>query len=457
MSNNHFSRRKFLAGAAAMGAAGAMGVGPLASCTSGSTDAGSSAGWTTRDLKLPPLLDTAPEGQELKAGVIGCGGRGSGAAFDFLNAGPGLSIVALGDVFQDRLDDLKNKLKEQKNMEVPEENCFIGFDAFEKVLDAGVDVIILATPPKFRPEHFEAAVKARKHVFMEKPVAVDPVGIRQVIAAAKMAEPWELKIVTGTQRRHQRDYIGVLQELNKGVIGEIVAANCYWNQSKLWHRNREADWSEMEFMIRDWVNWLWLSGDHIVEQHIHNIDVINWFTETHPVKAVGMGSRQRRVTGDQFDNFSIDFIYDNGMHMHSMCRQINGCVNNVSEWIVGTKGVTNCSNTILDLQGNKIFEYAYPLNENGESTGTPKVNPYVQEHIDLVTCIRRNIPINEAEQTAITNLVAIMGRTSAYTGKEVTWEEMMNADMKLGPETYIMGDIGFIQTTSVPVPGEPAR
>jgi myo-inositol 2-dehydrogenase / D-chiro-inositol 1-dehydrogenase len=456
MSNHHFSRRKFLAGAATMGAAGTLGFGPLTGCTPGSTGEGSSAVWTPRELNVPPLRDKAPEGQELKAGVIGCGGRGSGAAFDFLNAGPGLSITALGDVFQDRVNDLKNKLKEQKNMEVPEENCFIGFDAYEKVLDAGVDVVILATPPKFRPEHFEAAVKARKHVFMEKPVAVDPVGVRQVIAAAKMAEPLGLKIVTGTQRRHQRDYIGVLQELNKGVIGGIVAAYCYWNQSKLWHRNREAGWSEMEFMIRDWVNWLWLSGDHIVEQHVHNIDVINWFTGTHPVKAMGMGSRQRRVTGDQFDNFSIDFVYDNGMHLHSMCRQINGCVNNVSEWIVGTRGVTNCKDTILDFQGNKIFEYPYPLNENGESTGTPTVNPYVQEHIDLVTCIRQNIPINEAEQTAITNLVAIMGRTSAYTGKEVTWDEMMNSDMKLGPETYIMGDIGFIQTTSVPVPGEAA-
>jgi len=456
MSDNNFSRRKFLTGAATIGAVGAMGFGPLASCTTGGIKEGASAGWTPRDLNLPPLRDTAPEGKELKAGVIGCGGRGSGAAFNFLDAGPGLSVVALGDVFQDRIDGLKAKLKDQKNVEVPEENCFVGFDAFEKVIASDVDIVILATPPKFRPQHFEAAVKEQKHVFMEKPVAVDPVGIRQVIAAAKMAEPLGLKIVTGTQRRHQRDYVSVLQEINKGVIGEIVSANCYWNQSKLWHRDRQVSWSEMEFMIRDWVNWLWLSGDHIVEQHIHNIDVINWFTGMHPVKAVGMGSRQRRVTGDQYDNFSVDFVYDNGMHMHSMCRQINGCVNNVSEWIVGTKGATNCCNTITDLQGNKLFEYAYPLDENGESTGTPRVNPYVQEHIDLVTCIREDIPINEAEQTAITNLVAIMGRTSAYTGKEVTWDEIMNSDMKLGPETYIMGDIGYIETTSVPVPGEAA-
>jgi myo-inositol 2-dehydrogenase / D-chiro-inositol 1-dehydrogenase len=456
MSKNNFSRRKFIAGAAAIGAAGAMGPIMLTSCASNGSGSGSTGVWTPRELNLPPLLDKAPEGKELKAGVIGCGGRGSGAAINFLEAGSGLSIIALGDVFQDRVDDLKKKLKEQKNVEVPGENCFVGFDAFEKVINSGVDVVILATPPKFRPEHFEAAVKARKHVFMEKPVAVDPAGIRQVIAAAKMAEPLGLKIVTGTQRRHQRDYISVLQEINKGTIGEIVSANCYWNQSKLWHRNRDAKWSEMEFMIRDWVNWLWLSGDHIVEQHVHNIDVINWFTDKHPTKAVGFGSRQRRVTGDQYDNFSVDFVYENGMHLHSMCRQINGCVNNVSEWIVGTKGVTNCQNLISDLKGNKLFEYAYPLNDKGEPTKSVKVNPYVQEHIDLVTCIRQDKPINEAEATAVSCLVAIMGRVSAYSGKEVTWDEIMNSDLKLGPATYVMGDIGYIKTTSVAVPGEAA-
>lgn len=452
MNENNFSRRKFLAGAAVIGAAGTMGPAILTSCSSGGS--GSSGVWTPRELNLPPLLDLAPEGKELKAGVIGCGGRGSGAAMNFLSAGPGLSVTAIGDVFQDRVDDLKKKLKDEKGVEVPAENCFVGFDAFEKVIDSGVDVVILATPPKFRPEHFEAAVKARKHVFMEKPVAVDPVGIRQVIAAAKMAESLGLKIVTGTQRRHQRDYVAVLQEINKGVIGEIVSANCYWNQSQLWYRDRDAKWSEMEFMIRDWVNWLWLSGDHIVEQHVHNIDVINWFTGTYPKKAVGFGSRQRRVTGDQYDNFSVDFMYEDGMHLHSMCRQVNGCANNVSEWIVGTNGVTNCQNMIADLKGNKLYEYAYPLDEKGEPTKSVKVNPYVQEHIDLVTCIRQDKPINEAEATANSCLVAIMGRVSAYTGKEIIWDEMMNSDLKLGPEKYIMGDIDYIKTTSVAIPGE---
>lgn len=447
MSKNNFSRREFLAGAAAVSAAGAMGLGTLSSCGGGAGTSGAAGkyDWIPRELNLPPLLDKAPEGKELKAGVIGCGGRGSGAAINFLDAGPGLSIISLGDVFEDRLDNLKEKLKEQKNVEIPAENCFIGFDAYEKVIDSGVDIVILATPPKFRPEQFEAAVKARKHVFMEKPLAVDPAGIRRIISAAKMAESQNLKIVTGTQRRHEHSYINLLKELNNNAIGNIVSANVYWNGGQLWYRENKPEWSEMEWMIRDWVNWCWLSGDHIVEQHVHNLDVANWYTGTHPVKALGFGSRQRRVTGDQYDNFSIDYVYEDGRHMHSTCRQIDGCTNGVYEIFHGTKAIATTVGhkpQIVDSAGNQLF-----LAEGSE------ISPYVQEHIDLVTCIRNDITINEAEQTAISNMVAIMGRVSAYTGKEVTYEEMMNSDMKLGPETYIMGDIGYIENAEVPVPG----
>jgi predicted dehydrogenase len=446
MSSNNFSRRKFLSGAAAVGAASAMGVGTLASCSGGGETAGTGVyDFQKREYKLPPMLDTAPDGPELKAGIIGCGGRGSGAAINFLDAGPNLTITALGDVFQDRVDSLKEKLKNEKSLEVPDENCFVGFDAFEKVIDSGVDIVILATPPKFRPEHFEAAVKARKHVFMEKPLAVDSAGIRQIIAAAKMADSQGLKVVTGTQRRHQHSYINLWNEINNNGIGHIVSANVYWNGGKLWHRDNNPSWSEMEWMIRDWVNWCWLSGDHIVEQHVHNIDVANWFIGEHPVKAVGFGSRQRRVTGDQYDNFSVDFVYEDGRHVHSMCRQINGCANGVYEIFHGTKAIAITAggkNQIVDAAGNQLFE------AQGSET-----SPYVQEHINLVTCIRQDIPFNEAEATAESNLVAIMGRVSAYTGKEVTYDEMMNSDMKLGPTTYVMGDIGYIEKATVPVPG----
>jgi predicted dehydrogenase len=330
---------------------------------------------------------------------------------------------------------------------VPKESCFVGFDAFEKVIDSGVDIVILATPPKFRPEHFEAAVKARKHVFMEKPIAVDPVGIRQVLAAAKMADAAGLKVVTGTQRRHEFSYVNLYKELEKNAIGKITGANVYWNGGKLWHRDNNPDWSEMEWMIRDWVNWTWLSGDHIVEQHVHNLDVANWFIGKAPIKALGFGSRQRRVTGDQYDNFSIDYVYDDGMHIHSMCRQINSTTSGVYEIFHGTKALATTMGhkpQIVDAAGNQLWQHTPVENETG---------PYVQEHKNLITCIREDIPFNEAEATAESVMVAIMGRVSAYTGKEVTYEEMMNSDMKLGPDTYIMGDIGYMAKAEVPVPG----
>lgn len=436
--SNSLDRRKFI-GVGAVAAAGIM-VGCSAN------------GKAKREMKSVSFLDQAPDGKEIKAGLIGCGGRGTGAAINFLEAGSNLKIHALGDTFQDRIDSSKKKLNEKMGVVVPEENCFVGFDAFEKVIDSGVDVIILATPPHFRPEHFAAAVEARKNVFMEKPVAVDPVGARSVIASSKKAEALGLVVGTGTQRRHQRDYVATFEKIYEGAIGDVVSANCYWNMNQLWYRTHKKDWSEMEYMIRDWVNWTWLSGDHIVEQHVHNIDVINWFSEKHPTKAVGFGSRQRRVTGDQFDNFSIDFTYDDGMHLHSMSRQIDGCANNVSEFVMGSNGSSNCRNKIFDDKNNVIWEYKYPNKEDGSKGDRVKVSPYVQEHIDLVKAIRENKPYVEAENTAISTMCAIMGRISAYTGKEVTWEEMINSDLKLGPDKYFLGNVNIPK--SVAVPGE---
>lgn len=439
--NKHISRRNFLGKAAAAGAAGAVLPSLMNACAPGDR---------MKEVTVPEFLDQAPDGPELKAGLIGCGGRGTGAAHDFLRSGPNVRITALGDVLGDKLNKCREAILGWGN-EVADENCFIGFDAYQKVIDSGVDIIILATPPFFRPEHFAAAVEARKHIFMEKPVAVDPDGARSIMANAKKADSMGLCVATGTQRRHQRDYVSVYANIAAGAIGEIVSANCYWNGGKLWHVNPESNWSEMEAMIRNWVNWTWLSGDHIVEQHVHNIDVINWFTGTHPVKAVGFGSRQRRVTGDQYDNFSVDFVMGNGVHVHSMCRQINGCTENISEFVMGTMGSSNCRNTITDLSGKELYSYQYPLDEEGNPTGSPKVNPYVQEHIDLVTAIRTSNPYNEAEGTAISTMVAIMGRISAYTGKETTWDEMMNSDLKLGPKVYEFGPVNIPK--DIPVPG----
>jgi len=443
MKKSSISRRNFLGKAATVGAAGIVVPSIISSCARETKKAVPAVSW----------LDQAPDGPVLKAGVIGCGGRGTGAAINFLSAGPNLQITALGDTFKDRVDNCRASILKQKEQEVPEENCFVGFDAFEKVIDSGVDIIILATPPFFRPEHLAAAVAARKNIFTEKPVCVDPVGARSVMATALKAKELDLSIVTGTQRRHQRNYVATWQQIAGGAIGDIVGANAYWNQSKLWHRDANKEWTEMEWMIRDWVNWIWLSGDHIVEQHVHNLDVINWFTGSHPVSAVGMGSRQRRVTGDQFDNFSVDFTYENGMHLHSMCRQINGCANNVSERIQGTKGFTNCYDTIYDMGGTEIWKYDYPLDDEGKPSSRAMMDPYVQEHIDMVTSIRTGKPFNELENTAASTLTAIMGRISSYTGKETTWDEMMNSDLKIGPKVFEFGPVDIPK--EVPVPGEP--
>jgi myo-inositol 2-dehydrogenase/D-chiro-inositol 1-dehydrogenase len=445
-TDNSFSRRKFL-GNAALGTIAAVGATQLlSSCSSGGTA-------YKREIELLPLLDQAPDGEPIRAGVIGCGGRGTGAAKNFLNAGPNIELVALGDVFQDRIDRCRAEIKKVKGVEVADDMCFVGFDAFKKVLEQDINYVILATPPYFRPEHFQAAVEARKHVFMEKPVAVDPVGVRSVMASAKQAEAAGLCVITGTQRHHKRDYVEIFKRVaGEGAIGKIVGANAYWNQYKLWHTPREDGWSDMEWMIRDWVNWTWLSGDHIVEQHVHNLDVINWFIGKFPVSAVGFGSRQRRPSGDQYDNFSVDFIYDEVEHMHSMCRQINACTRNVSEYIRGTQGYTNCENTIWNTDGTIQFEYDYGLDESGEPMDGVKVSPYDQEHIDLITAIRNGEYVNEAEFTAKSCLTAIMGRISAYTGVEVTWDEMMSSDLKIGPETLAMGPVDI--EAIIPIPGE---
>ncbi len=422
------SRRNFLGTAAAVGALAV------------------SCGESKPKVSVPTLLDKAPDGPELKAGLVGCGGRGTGAAINFLNAGPNLKIVALGDVFRDRLDSARSQISEKHGQTVPEDHCFIGFDAFQKVTDSGVDVVIIATPPHFRPEHFAAAVGSGKHVFMEKPMAVDPVGIKSIIETAGQAKTRNLCVVTGTQRRHEKQYIETYRRIAEGAIGDITAARCYWNTSQLWYKVRIEGWSDMEWMIRDWVNWTWLSGDHIVEQHVHNLDVINWFTGSHPVKAVGFGARHRRVTGDQYDLFSVDFEFENGIHCHSMCRQIDGCADNVSEFIVGTKGSSNCKDTIFKPDGSVAWKFEVKEGEKEPNS------PYDQEHIDLVTAIRTSEPINEAISTAHSTMCAIMGRISAYTGTETTWEEMMKSDLRLGPTEYNMGKVDM--EAIIPVPGK---
>jgi predicted dehydrogenase len=460
MNKNSINRREFLKSSAMVGAAGMVGTGSLltTSCSGGNA---SSDKIVYKPLKepgsyyVPELPDLATDGKELKAGVIGCGGRGSGAAFNWLNAANGVTITALGDTYKDRLDGLASKLKKDKNIDIPEDKRFIGLDAYKQVIDSGVDVVIIATPPSFRPIHFQYATEKGKHSFLEKPVCVDPVGYRLIVATARQAQAKNLCVITGTQRRHQRNYVEAYKKVMEGTIGEITGGNVYWNGGKLWHKDRQAGWSDCECMIRDWVNWKWLSGDHIVEQHVHNIDVFTWFSGLKPIKAVGFGSRQRRVTGDQYDNFSIDFTMENGIHLHSMCRQIDGCADSVSEFIQGAKGslYTDAGNKaiIKDLAGNEIWKYDFET----EKANFKQTDPYTLEHVNWINLIRAGKSIDQASEIAVPNMAAIMGRESAYTGGATTWEAMTAAPLDLMPKDLSL--IGKMDMTGfvVPISGKP--
>jgi predicted dehydrogenase len=402
------------------------------------------------------LRTKAPDGKVLKAGLIGCGARGTGAAVNFMDAGPNLQITALGDIFRDKLDLCRENLRKERNIEIADENCFIGFDSYQKVIDSGVDVVLLCTPPHFRPAHVEAAVNAGKHIFMEKPCAVDPVGARSVMVSSERAKEKGLSIVSGTIRRVQKDFMETRRRVVNGEIGDIVSAHVIRNGGSLWVIKREPGWTDMEYMLRNWANFCWLSGDHIVEQFIHEIDVMNWYIGKNPVKAIGWGGRQRRITGDQYDFFSIEYIYDNGMHAHCAARQITGCSNLTEQFIVGTEGFANAKGTIYNLKGKEIWKYPKP--EEGSTDETWKVtDPYVQEHINLVSGIRTGNIVNDAEAQVNSTLITIMGRMSAYTGKDVTWDEVLNSDLCLGPKTYVFGPVTGIPETIPVIGAEPKQ
>jgi predicted dehydrogenase len=365
---------------------------------------------------------------------------------NFLDAGPDLHVVALADVFPDRVEQARRLLVEKRGQDIPESRCFVGFEAYRRILDAGIDVVLHATPPHFRPAHFAAAVDAGKHVFVEKPVAVDVPGCKQVLETAERATARGLCVLTGTQLRRERPRMEVQRRVRDGAIGDILAIRAFRNQGALWYRTRQPGWSDMEYMIRDWVNWTWLSGDIIVEQHIHHLDAMLWVVGRPPVRALGMGARLRRPTGDQYDFFSVDYAFDDGVHMHSTIRQLNGCTNVREEVLVGTRGIASLDGVIYDLDGKIRWKYDGPVND-----------PLVQEHVDWVTAIRRGEPFNTARETTLATLIAIMGRESAYTGKAVTWDELLASTERLGPTEYAMGPVPIEPVPPVPgaEPGPP--
>ncbi len=394
---------------------------------------------------------------ELKIGLIGCGGRGTGATMQALSATEHpVKLWAMGDLFADQIEASYNMLitgakgrydraafpSLSTQMDVPEERRFSGFDNFQKVIDSGVDMVILATPPHFRPQHFEAAVASGKHVFMEKPVAVDPVGIRRVMAAAEESKKKKLSVVAGTQRRHQNHYQEILKRVHDGAIGDIVAGQCYWNMGplwvadskKYWDKYQNGEWTDMEYQCRNWLFHTWLSGDHVCEQHVHNIDIIHWALDTNPEMVMGCGGRQERVQpqyGNGYDHFATELEFPNDVRVSSMCRQQTGASNNVSERLVGTKGQVYLDGSSGRIIGENPYEY------DGHNA-----DPYVQEHAVLIESIRNGEGRNEAAQVARSTMSAIAGRMAAYTGRSMKWDwAFQRSELDLKPGKYEFGKL----------------
>ncbi len=429
MSNQNNNRREFLTNSAA-----AAGVAVAAA-----------------NLASVANVHAGNNNDEIRVGLVGCGGRGSGAAEQCVNGGENVKLVAMGDAFQDRLNGALNRFQRSRRMQgkvdVPRERQFVGLDAYQNVI-RNCDLVILATPPGFRPIHIAAAIAAGKHLFTEKPVAVDGPGIRSVLASYAEANRRNLKVVAGTQRRYQTGYLQSMQRIHDGAIGDITSARCYWNQGRLWNRARTPQMTDVEWHIRNWLYFTWLSGDHICEQHIHNLDVVNWATRSHPAKAVGLGGRQVRTAeefGHIFDHHAVDFEYANGARVLSMCRQIQGCANNVSEEVTGTRGRWNSPGPITrNYQITGPNEWTFNRRNDNR--------PYDQEHVELINAIRNDTRLNALQDVAHSTLTAIMGRMATYTGQQVTWEQALNSQESLMPEglTFDMR----LPVPPVPMPGQ---
>lgn len=387
-------------------------------------------------LLAPSILSSASlfkNEKKLKLAIVGCGGRGSGAGSQALQADENVELVAMADLFKDRLDKAYKNLSDafdNNKVNVSEANKFVGFGSYKKAIDEA-DVVILATPPGFRPQHFEYAIQQGKHVFMEKPVATDVAGIKKVLKAAKLAKENNLSVVVGLQRRYQQNYLEAYKKIQKGDIGKIISGQVYWNGSGVWVRPRQENWTEMEYQMRNWYYFNWICGDHILEQHVHNIDVANWFIGEYPIQAQGMGGREVRKGidhGQIFDHHFVEFEYPGGAVISSQCRHQKDCMKRVSETFQGTKGTVNTSGrniaSIKTYSGKELYIHDVKGNKN----------PYQEEHDQLFNAIRKDRPINNGEYGAKSTMAAIMGRMATYTGKIVTLEDAMNSSHLLVPD-----------------------
>jgi len=400
------------------------------------TSAALVGGSLAMNLGLQPRVYAA--GNEIiRVGLVGCGGRGSGAAAQALNADPQARLVAMGDTFSDRLESsLKNLLKQAvaDRVQVSDDRKFVGFDAYKHVIEA-CDVVLLATPPHFRPAHLKAAVDAGKHVFAEKPVAVDAPGVRSVIETSQLAKAKNLAIVSGLCWRYDKGMRATFEQIHNGAAGEIVAMQCSYNTGGLWNHPRQPEWSDMEWQVRNWLYFTWLSGDFNTEQHVHSLDKMAWaMNDEPPVECSGTGGRQTRIGaefGHIYDHMSVVYEYANGVKAFARCRQQNGCANDVTDHVFGTKGrVDIFKHRIHSLKGELLWKYDGPKN-----------NMYQTEHDELFASIRAGSPINNGDYMAKSTLMGIMGRMSAYTGKTITWEQALNSQEDLTPAAYEWGPL----------------
>lgn len=370
----------------------------------------------------------------IKVCLVGCGGRGTDAAQQALRTKQNVKLVAVADAFKDRLDgcikSLSTNEKIKSRVAVPEENKFVGFDAYKKAI-ALADVVILTTPPGFRPLHFEEAVKQGKQIFMEKPVATDPAGVKRILEAAEAAKKKKLNVVVGLQRHYQNSYRELYKMFDAGLIGNIVSAQAWWNDAGVWVNPRKPGQSEMEYQMRNWYYFNWICGDHIVEQHIHNIDVVNWFKGGYPVKAQGMGGREVRKGkefGEIFDHHYVEFQYADGTVLNSQCRHIKGTYNRVDEQIVGTSGtIFGAAKNIIDRSGKVIFQFD-KANEN---------DPYQTEHDELFAAVAKaEYKFADADNAAKSTMTAILGRLATYSGQMVEFDKALNSGLSIAPTSF---------------------
>jgi predicted dehydrogenase len=391
-----------------------------------------------------PLAEARGSGT-MRVGVVGCGGRGSGAASNCVDSSQGVEIVALADAFGDCLAGLKGKFN------VPSDRCFTGLDGYKKLMALDdINLVIIATPPGFKAVQFAEAVKRGKNIFIEKPVATCPAGIKMMFEASEKAAQKGLAVVAGTQRRHEAKYVETLKRIHDGAIGELVSAQCYWNMGALWVDRAKSNWdnyksgkySDVEWQIRNWLFTGWLSGDHIVEQHVHNIDVVNWAFGTIPEQVRGVGGRQYRTEpqyGNIFDHFGIEFFYPGDVRTISTCRQIDKTSGNVSERLVGTKGVARPDEGTIE--GQNAWKYE-----------GPNPNPYVVEHTDLINSIRSGNPLNEGKQVTESTMCAIMGRESAYSRQQfkTSWFLSRCSLNNLPPDDMKLSDSRPLEPFAIP-------